>query len=60
MSAPSALPASPRPSAVWNEAIREFLRSRYGRTLSAGESEEYRRLRKGYTAALKAEDSAAA
>lgn len=45
---------------MWNEAIREFLRSRYGQSLSPAESEEYRRLRKGYTDALKAEAPAAA
>jgi hypothetical protein len=60
MPAPPSNPAFPRPSAVWNEAIREFLRSRYGRSLSSEESEEYRRLRKGYTDALKAEIAAAA
>jgi uncharacterized protein YnzC (UPF0291/DUF896 family) len=60
MPAPPSHPDFPRPSAVWNEAIREFLRSRYGRSLTPAESEEYRRLRKGYTDALKTEISEAA
>jgi len=49
-----------RPSSVWNEAIRVFLRSRHGRSLSSVERVEYERLRHGYTEAWKAEVGRAA
>lgn len=53
-------PGSASPSAVWNAAIREFLRSRHGRSLSTVERAEYERLRHGFTEAWKAEAGRAA
>ncbi|MCX4552792.1 hypothetical protein OG204_02755 [Streptomyces sp. NBC_01387] len=48
-------PDSVRPSAVWNEAVREFLRTRHGQALSTHESAEYQRLREGYIRAVRHE-----
>ncbi|WP_328540231.1 hypothetical protein [Streptomyces sp. NBC_00344] len=49
---------SVRPSAVWNEAVREFVRTRRGAPLTAHERVEYQRLCAGYTRAVRDEASA--
>lgn len=60
MPQPPAASGSARSAAAWNQLIREFMRTRHGRSLSSVERAEYERLRDAYTRALRDELESAA